>query len=149
MAHAQRRIDVDTPPEQAFTYLAQFANAAEWDPGTSEARMVTPEPVGPGSEFDLLVRAFGRDSWWRYRIVEHDPPRRVALRAETGVLVADDTITVEPRPGGGSVVVYDAALQLRGPLRLLDPLLGLAFRRIVDRGADGIRRALAGSAANR
>jgi len=149
MARARRRIDVDSPPEEAFGYLARFSNASDWDPGTSRARMVTPEPVGPGSEFDLEVHAFGRHTWWRYRIVEHDPPRTVALRAETGVLVADDTIAVEPRAGGRSTVVYETALRLRGPLRLLDPLLALAFGRIVDRGADGIRRALSGRTANR
>jgi hypothetical protein len=149
MAHVQRRIDVDAPPDRAFAYLARFSNAAEWDPGTSRARMVTAEPVQVGSEFELLVRAFGRDSWWRYRIVEHDPAsRRVALQAETSVVRADDTITVEAR-ADGSTVVYDAELRLRGPLRVLDPLLTSAFRRIVDRGADGIQRALAAETARR
>jgi hypothetical protein len=88
------------------------------------------------------VRAFGRDSWWRYRVVEHDAAlRHVALRAETALVRTGDTIDVEERPGG-STVVYDAEIHLRGPLRLLDPLLARAFRRIVDDGADGIRRAL-------
>ena len=32
----------------------------------------------------------------------------------------------------GSDVTYDATLELRGPLALLDPLLGLVFNRIGD-----------------
>ena len=40
-------------------------------------------------------------------------------------------------------MTYDADLRLKGPLgRLMDPLLGLAFRRIGDRAAVGLGNAL-------
>ena len=45
--------------------------------------------------------------------------------------------------GGGTSVGYDADLQVEGPAgRLMDPLLGLAFRRIGDRAAVGLGKAL-------
>jgi hypothetical protein len=40
-------------------------------------------------------------------------------------------------------VTYQAELTLKGPLRALDPLLGLAFKRVGDRAATGLRGALA------
>jgi len=43
------------------------------------------------------------------------------------------------------VVTYDAILTLRGPLGLFDPLLRLAFGRIGDRAAAGMRKALRGT----
>ena len=52
-----------------------------------------------------------------------------------------DQITVRPE-GAGASVTYDADLQLRGALRVLDPLLGLAFKRLGDRARDGLRREL-------
>jgi hypothetical protein len=42
-------------------------------------------------------------------------------------------------------VRYDADLRLKGPLRLADPLLRVAFSRIGDRARDGLRRALDGT----
>ena len=58
-------------------------------------------------------------------------------------LTSLDTITVVG-DGSGSVVTYDAELTLNGPLRLADPLLGLSFKRIGDRAAAGLIRALDG-----
>ena len=46
----------------------------------------------------------------------------------------------------GSDVTYDATLELRGPLALLDPLLGLVFNRIGDKAAAGLIRVLDGAA---
>ncbi len=43
-----------------------------------------------------------------------------------------------------AVVTYEADLSLKGVLRIGDPLLGLAFRRIGDRAAAGLRTALDG-----
>jgi hypothetical protein len=42
------------------------------------------------------------------------------------------------------VVTYDARLGMHGVLRFADPLLALAFARIGDRAAAGLRRALGG-----
>jgi hypothetical protein len=46
------------------------------------------------------------------------------------------------QPGRGTRVTYDADLSLKGPLRLADPLLALAFRRVGDRARDGLRARL-------
>jgi carbon monoxide dehydrogenase subunit G len=54
-----------------------------------------------------------------------------------------DEIRVEPA-GAGAVVTYDARLDMRGALRVANPLLKLAVGRIGDRAAAGLRRALGG-----
>ena len=57
-------------------------------------------------------------------------------------MCSTDEIRVVP-VGAGTSVTYDADLRLKGPLgRLMDPLLGLAFRRIGDRAAVGLGKAL-------
>ena len=43
----------------------------------------------------------------------------------------------------GATVSYDAEVRLRGPLRLLDPVLGRGFRAVGDRAVAGLARALA------
>jgi carbon monoxide dehydrogenase subunit G len=132
---------VPGPADRVFAYLARFSNAAHWDPGVRSGRMVTPEPVGLGSVFELQVLFLGRSIPMSYRIVELGPGRRVVLQANDPV-ASLDTITVEPT-GDGCEVTYEARLTLTGMRRLADPLLGLVFQRIGDRAAKGLAESLA------
>ena len=84
----------------------------------------------------------------RYTVMEYDPPHRLLLVARTPFLTSVDEVRVEASATGARVT-YDAKLTLNGPLGLLDPFLRLAFRRIGDRAAAGLRRALAGPAVPR
>ena len=66
----------------------------------------------------------------------------MVFQADQAAVCSTDEIRVVP-VGAGTSVTYDADLRLKGPLgRLMDPLLGLAFRRIGDRAAAGLRNAL-------
>lgn len=129
-------------PADAFAYLARFSNAAHWDPGVAAAEDLTPGPPALGSAYRLMVRSFGITSPLTYRIVTFDPPRRVVLQAENAFVRSTDTIDVAGGPDGATVT-YTAMLAVKGPAAVLGPLVGVAFRRIGDRAAGGLRAALA------
>ena len=128
--------------EDAFDYLADFANAAEWDPGTAWAEHLDAGEVGLGSSFRLGVRLGPRTVPLDYRIVAFDRPHRVVVLAESDSVRSEDTITVVPTGDGRSVVTYDADLVLKGSFVRANPLLGPLFDRIGDRGVDGLRRTI-------
>jgi len=130
--------------EDTFDYMADFANAAEWDPGTASAERLDAGGVGLGSAFRLDVRVGSRTTPLDYRIVGFERPHRVVLLAESDALRSEDTMTVVPTADGGSILTYDADLKLSGPFALANPLLGLLFDRIGDKGVDGLRRTLGG-----
>jgi len=138
---------VDTPRERrdAFAYLSDFSTTREWDPGVREAERLDDGPVGMGSEFRLVAAFLGRRTELIYEIVRYDPEELVTLRGENTSVVSLDTMTFSATPTGGTRVTYDAALTLKGPLRALDPLLGLAFKRVGDRAAAGLRAAIGGA----
>ena len=144
MAHYRATITCDAPPDVAFPYIADFANVAAWDPGVASAEQRTHGPVGLGAEFTVDVRSVGRTLPFAYRIITHTPPQRVAFLGEYGGMVSEDVVDIEPTARGGSRVTYDADLRLKGPLRVFDPVLALAFRRIGDRAISGLQDALAG-----
>ncbi len=147
MARYVTKIAAPLSPEAAFAYLADVTRFAEWDPGVKRAVRVAGNGPGLGAAYDLTVVA-GGTSVMRYEVTEYDAPRRIRLVASTALLASIDEIEVEPS-GSGSIVTYDAKLTLRGPLGLFDPLLRVAFARIGDRGAAGLRRALRGTAVAR
>ena len=129
-----------TPPE-AFDYLAEFSRAAEWDPNVKEGSRLTSDPVGHGSSFRIVSSFLGRSVPLQYQVTAFESPRRVVLEADNFAIRSVDEITVEPNRAG-SRVRYHADLRLKGILRLADPLLAVAFRRLGDRAASGLRREL-------
>jgi carbon monoxide dehydrogenase subunit G len=131
------------PAVEAFAYMADLSNFAEWDPGVDHAEQVQGDGPGIDAAFDVAVKAIRGSLTLRYQITDYDPPDKVVARAESRLLTSLDTITVRG-DGGGSVVTYDAELKLNGLLGVADPLLGLSFKRIGDRAAAGLVRALDG-----
>ena len=146
MAHYNASVDTPRPLEEVFAYLSDFSTTAEWDPGVVEAERLTEPPIREGSEFRLLARFLGRETPLTYRVVEFDPPKAVTLRGENSSVVSLDRMTFEPA-GEGTLITYDAKLSLKGPMRLADPLLGLAFKRVGDRALAGLRQTLKGKGA--
>ncbi len=145
MAGYQASIQTRADARFVFTYLSRFDRAADWDPGVSAGAMLTPEPVGIGSRFRLDATFFGRTLPLVYEITVFDAPRRIVLTADAPTFRSTDTIVVTEAPeadGPGALVVYDAVLEAKGPLRIAGPLLGLLFRRIGDRAAAGLRERL-------
>lgn len=114
-------------PQDAFAYMAELRNFAEWDPGVKAVRQVEGSGGGPDSVFDVTVAGVGRDLTLRYVTEEYDAPRNVLVVARSSVFTSIDRITVEP-DGTGSVV---------GDLGLR-----LVFGVIGDRAAAGLRRVL-------
>jgi carbon monoxide dehydrogenase subunit G len=141
MAHYKARVDTPRPPDEMFAYLSDFSSTQEWDPGVIEAERLGDVLVREGTEFRLLARFLGRKTPLAYRIVEYDPPNAVTFRGESSTVVSLDRITFEPSEPG-TRITYDADLALKGPLKLADPLLRVAFKRVGARALAGLRKTL-------
>lgn len=139
MARYVMRVRTDRDVDDAFAFMADLTNFAEWDPGVSSAEQVKGDGPGLGAEYD--VEASG--SMLRYIVESYDEPKQFCARARNRFITSVDTIGVEP-DGDGAIVTYDADLTLNGLLRIGDPLLGLAFKRIGDKAAAGLVERLDG-----
>lgn len=139
---------VRTPrtPEEAFAYLADLRNFAEWDPGVQAAEQVRGDGPGPDAEYDVTVDAPGRALTLRYKTIAFDPPRSITVEASSRLFTSLDRMEVVP-DGDGSLATYDAELTLNGPLGLFDPILQKSFRKIGDRANRGLIGALDGEQA--
>lgn len=124
---------------EAFAYMADLRHFADWDPGVRKVVQVAGEGAGAGAEFDVSVSG----TTLRYVTTTYEPTTELVVVAKSRTLTSTDRVTVR-RDGGATLVTYDALLELNGLLRLADPVLRLAFGRIGDRAAAGLRRALAG-----
>jgi hypothetical protein len=141
MARYLVRVRSPKSPADAFAYMADLANFAEWDPGVTRVEQSEGAGPGPDAVYDVTVKGMGAPL--RYRTTRYEPPTALVVRAESRVLTSLDTITVDA-DGEGSLVTYDAELTLNGLLGLADPVLRLMFGRIGDRAATGLIRVLEG-----
>ena len=144
MARYIVRVRTPMPSDEAFAYMADLTNFAEWDPGVDRVEQVEGDGAGPGAAFDVVVKVPGRNMTLRYDTVAFDDASTtMTALAQNAWLTSEDTITVEA-DGNGSIVTYDAELKLKGLLGLSDPLLRLTFNQIGDRAAAGLVETLAG-----
>ncbi len=139
MARYVTKVRTQRPADEVFTYMADLRNFAEWDPGVKKVVQAVGDGGGPGTEFDVTVSG----TTLRYVTREHVAPGHLLVVAESSTLVSTDRVTVEAGDEG-TVVTYDADLQLKGVFKVLGPALSLAFGRIGGRAAAGLRRVLDG-----
>jgi hypothetical protein len=141
MARYHATVESRSPAAETFGYLATFSNAAEWDPGVLAGEQLDAGPLGAGSRFRLKVPFLGARMSLTYEVIRFVPGQEVQLGAASGLLRSTDTIVVTGA-ADGSTVSYDAEVQLRGPLRMLDPFLRPGFRVVAERAAAGLADAL-------
>ena len=127
--------------DEAFAYMADLRNFANWDPGVLTVTQIAGDGAGPESSFDVTVKSVGGGTVLRYETVEYDEPGNLLVKARNSSFTSIDRITIVAR-GEGSLVTYSAELLLNGWLSPFNPLLGLVFNRIGDRAAVGLRRVL-------
>jgi carbon monoxide dehydrogenase subunit G len=127
--------------EEAFAFVGDFANSERWDPGVASARALTEGGVRAGSRYELIVVFNGRRLPMTYEVTAYDPPNRVELRGSGSTVNARDDIRFESE-GDGTRIRYLADLRLKGPLRLLEPLLRSRFEETGRRAIEGMRAAL-------
>lgn len=145
MTQLNERIETRLAPEPAFAFVADFANAMQWDPGVATSERIDSGPVGVGARYRLGVRLGGRVAPMEYRITIFEPSRRVVLVGEGSGVSAVDEIRFTPS-GTGTRIDYTADIRLGGLLRLVQPLLGGQFARIGREALVGMQRTLDGRA---
>lgn len=141
MAVLRERIETSLPIADAFTFVADFANAALWDPGVAFAERLDASALGVGARYRLGVRMGGRVAPMDYVVTVFEPLRRVVLAGSGSGVEAEDEIVFEATTAG-TQIDYTADIRLRGVMRLAAPFARGALARIARDARHGMQRAL-------
>ncbi len=133
-----RVIEVATPIDRAFAYLADFTTTNQWDPGTVTTTLLAGNG-GVGTTYANISTFLGQRSELTYTVIELQPDERLVLRGVSPTLVAVDTLTFASTATGGTRLTYAADFTFSGLGRFVVPLLAPAFKRFGDRAAEGLR----------
>jgi carbon monoxide dehydrogenase subunit G len=146
MARLHEIIETSLPTDEAYAFVANFANAQHWDPGVAWSRSLTAGPPRVGSAYELGVRMGRGVTSMEYRVTQIQPNERVVLSGSGANVSAVDDIRFEPSVKG-TRIEYTADIQLTGWLRLAAPFAGRAFAAIARNARDGMQRTLDGMSA--
>jgi dehydrogenase/reductase SDR family protein 12 len=141
MTRLQETIDTPLPLDDAFAFVADFANSSLWDPGVATSERLDGGPVGVGARYRLGIRMRGNVVPMEYRVTTWEPNRRVILAGEGSNVSAVDEIRFEETPTG-TRIDYTADIRLTGWMRLVEPFAGGAFQKIAKDALGGMQRAL-------
>lgn len=148
MAVLREQIQTSLGVDEAFAFVADFANAQHWDPGVATSERIDEGPLRVGARYRLGIRTRGRVEPMKYEVTQLEPSRRVVLVGEGAGVSATDDIRFTPTETG-TTIDYTADLRLVGIRRLLEPFAGGVFRKIAEDARAGMQRALDERAAER
>ncbi len=152
MARITAHLEVPTAVRPAFDHVADFTTTVDWDDSITEATRLDTGAIGLGSCFRVQLKLGLATVPLEYVITTYTPPSdatpgRVVLTTTGPLHRGEDDVRFQAT-ADGTHVTWTARFALRGPGLLLDPLLGIGFRRTAAAAVAGLERSLTELAAN-
>lgn len=143
MIEMQRTVQTTSSPVAVFDYLADFTNAAQWDPNTIDVARVHGDGA-IGTEYRVTSTFAGRTTELNYQLTDLESHSLIRFRAGKKSVTAVDTLLIHgvDSVDGGTAVTYLVEFNFHGLLGLVEVLLKPAVRRLLDEGADSLRTEL-------
>jgi carbon monoxide dehydrogenase subunit G len=128
MTTTSRTFTVTPAPKTVITYLKDFANAEEWDPGTVSCQQIGDGPVEVGTSWKNVSKIAGNETELVYTL-ENLSEDQIVLVGKNEQATSTDTITVRP-DGTGTEITYTAELEMHGAAKLATPVMKLVFEKL-------------------
>lgn len=135
-----RTFHVAVPPDVVIPYLADFAHAERWDPGTVRCVRIDDGPVRVGSSWANTSKIAGISTELTYTL-EQLTDERIVLVGRNSTATSTETIDVV-RDGSGSRITYTNHVTFNGAAKLAAPIVKLIFERLGNETEVGLTEAL-------
>jgi Polyketide cyclase / dehydrase and lipid transport len=143
MAHFATTVPSSKSPEEAFAYMSDIRNFAQWDKGIIKIDQIVGDGAGLGNVFDITVKGFGgQNSVLRYTTLECDYPTNVLVKGKNWMFTSVDRVTITPTATGCDVT-YDAVLTANLIVWPMNIVLGKVFDKVGAVATRGLKKVLA------
>ena len=132
MARYATTVRSERPAPVVLAFVADLSNLPQWDPGVQKVRQLRGDGLSAEAAYEVVLSSAG-NTRLVYEVTEFDHEALTAtLVATHSWFRSIDTISATG-DDDGSDVTYDATLELRGPLALLDPSSGSSSTALATR----------------
>ena len=141
MPTVSRTFTVNKPVDAVVAYLADFANAEQWDPGTVTCVPVDGSPVHVGKTWKNTSKIAGITTEIDYMLKDLTDDR-VLLVGSNDTATSTDDISITPHPDGAEIT-YTSIVEFNGIAKLGSPVVRLVFEHLANETEDSIKKAVA------
>jgi uncharacterized protein YndB with AHSA1/START domain len=127
------------PIEDVFAVLTNVENTGKWFPGNVEEHWTSPAPHGVGSTRHAVVTMLGRRTENDAVTTEYEPPHRAVMQGTSPNAPFVVTLTFA-EDGDATRVTVTSFIGLRGPARILGPIVTAMYGRAWARGLANLKR---------
>jgi uncharacterized protein YndB with AHSA1/START domain len=132
---------IERPPEDVFRYIADVGNLPKWQTGTVKSELLSEPPLVQGSRFQEVVRVGPFKLQTRCVITELKLNEVFAFEAMSRPIDYAGSFRLAGEAGSTRVSLR-AVAQMKGPWRLLEPLLAGDLRQESRVELENLRRVL-------
>ncbi len=133
--------EVARPPEEVAGFAMNPENEPRWIGGIQSTRLLTPPPVGVGTEVERVASFLGRRFSYVLKADEFEPGHHVVMSTVRGPFPMRVTYRFEPVPSG-TRVTNRVQGDTGGFYRLAGPLMERAVKRSLTRDLATLKRLL-------
>jgi uncharacterized membrane protein len=122
---------INRPVEEVFAVLSNLENSLKWSSVFLEVKKISEGPIGVGTTWRVVQKAFGRQIESEVEVTEYEPNRKCAQKSKSGPFPVEVLQTYEPVEGGTRV---SAALEAEvgGFFKLAEPLVKTMAKRSIE-----------------
>jgi hypothetical protein len=122
---------VRAPATLAFDVVGTnvAVNHPKWEREVREVRLLTPGSIGVGTRAVMVRKDMGRLREVDYEVVEFEPGRRIAFSHPDDLMDFALSYEVDPLSGHTCRLTIDVTAAPKGPVRIIEPLMRVAFAR--------------------
>jgi hypothetical protein len=143
MARIAGELVIHRPIDAVFDFVADERNEPRYNPRIRRVEKLSPGPIGPKTRFHAEAVALGRTVGMTIRYTSCERPRRLSSSIQMSAADIVGTLCFDPVPGG-TRMRWSWTMRLRGPYRLLTPIIAGAGRRQERANWAGLKRFLEG-----
>lgn len=141
MMKVERRVTINRPIDQVFAFVANPDNNPNWQPEVIEHRKLTDGPMDVGTKFRHVSKFMGRRIEVNGRVTEFEPNLKIAFEVESGTLLYTIDYQMES-VRSATRFTYASLAEINGLLRLAQPLMVIAAKRVIDADLARLKRVL-------
>jgi uncharacterized protein YndB with AHSA1/START domain len=113
MIQLEKRIIIHRPVEEVFAFLEDLTNVPRWQEAVEEARQVTGDPIGVGTQYTSARMMMGQRFEASIEYIEHEPDKKIVFKSTSGPVSFQAAYLTEPLAEGTQVTAL-LDLQMEG-----------------------------------
>ena len=138
MAVIKRTQVIDKPVEQVFETVVDVENFPKWNPTTPSARKLSPGQIGEGTQFELVIRGFGKVL---QELREFEKNKRVRIVPSMSLMSGGHRFVFTAH-GASTRIDHELEMTPKGWFKIFSPLMGTMGKKNLRDTANALQRYL-------